>query len=249
MTTIKRFRLFLGFHQVVYLCFFWSEPWRWFLPGEMVSPALTFPYFPSALHYLQSPVFISVLWMVLLVGWCVFAFNYLPKPLQIVLFILQISFHNANPLIIHEPQQLANFFLIVSIMWPSKNKTKEELLMKKIMLITLATYYFAAGVKKLPDINWLNGHALELILQSNFLSQDNWMSHYLSRQRELCQLLTWCTLLFELGFIFLIFTRYRKFLIILGIGFHAMIALTMSVGTFSLIMLPWYSFLIDNDEV
>ena len=248
VSVIQWFRRLLALHQLIYLVSFLPDPSSWFAPGKMVIPEWTYPQVHSVLHFSESVWFANAIWCVIVMGWILLGVGKLSKLGQIVLLLLQISLHNANPLIIHEPQQIANFFLLVSILWPSSKNDDACVVMHRLMLAFLCCYYIFAGLKKLPDPLWIQGEALRILMQWPPLARDNFLNEFLLRHPAFLKFATWFTLIFELGFSFVVWTRWRLFLIPVGILFHLLIGLTFQVGTFGWIMMAWYAFLLRPDE-
>lgn len=240
-------RRILALHQLVYLGHFWADVPLWFSAGpaadRMMDPRVLFPPVVSPLHWLEHPAWAWLAWTGAMAGWAFLAADKLSKAGQLVLLALQLSLHHANPLIIHEPQQIANFLLVVSLLWPSRPDHPQVPGLRRIMVMILCSYYLVAGLKKLPDARWWEGDALRLLLGWGPLARQN---PWVARLLELPWLLkvgTWSTLLFELSFPLIALTRWRQFLIPVALLFHALIASTLEVGTFGLIMAAFLCFL------
>lgn len=247
MRDIAWFRRLLALHQLIYLAQFWPRPGVWFSAGQMVAPELLQPSYWSAAHAL-GPIGGSVFWLLAVAGWLLLALfpGWMPRWAQLGLFFAQLALHHANPLVIHEPQQLANFFLLVSLLWPREAAHPSIPRLRRAMVAMLAIYYLVAGLKKLPDPHWLSGDALGLLLRWPPLALEGGptaLGRLLLEHGWLARLGTWFALAFELGFAVVARTRYRRALIPAGIAFHLLIASTIEVGTFGWIMLPWYCFL------
>lgn len=246
---IQWFRLLLALHQIIYLLKFLPNPAIWFLPGEMVIPNWTYPHVVSFVHLLSVDWQVNLVWGLLVIGWIILGTGRLSKIGQLFLFFLQVSLHNANPLIIHEPQQIANFFLFFSVLWPDSQSSQTKLQMKRLMLAFLCIYYFLAGLKKLPDSLWLEGKALQILLNWQPIARNNFLVEYFLKYPTLLKLATWLTLVFELGFSFIAWSRFRLWLIPIGFIFHFSINLLLEVGSFSWIMAPWYAFLLSENKI
>lgn len=214
----------------------------------MPLPHLSFPDVSSPLHMLPGRDWSAFFVAAALLGWVIFGAGYLPRWGKIVLLLVQLSIHHANPLIIHEPQQIANFLLIVAIVWPDTPSPKDGRQLRLVMTAALASYYLLAGLKKLPDPAWWNGEAIHQLLQWPPLAKEGAITDFLVQSPGLARVGTWASLLFELSFAPLAFSRFKKWLIPAGAAFHLMIYLTLEVGTFSLVMAPWYCFLLDEGE-
>lgn len=246
--TTRYFRYFLAIHQIWLLGFFLKNSWDWFGNNQMVS--VKTPDFPTLFDFVNfQPSLIVLFLSTTIVLWLLFLFNKLNRVGQIILLMLNISIHNANPYIIHEPQQMVNLLLLIQILFLSAN-AKDKISPKIHFLLSgyLGIYYFLAGLKKIPDPYWLKGEALKLLMTWPPFYIDNIFSNFLINHVNLLYLLNWFTLVFELSFVFLLFTRWKFALFVIGILFHIGIFLTMDVGTFSLIMLVWYSLVFPMED-
>ena len=179
------------------------------------------------------------------------------KLVMLFLIPLHIGFHLANPLIIHEPQQLTNLLLVILFFLPlndgislKKNldiwkplHPKHQRWILHSLLLYLGIYYFFAGAKKIPDHHWISGNAVKLLASWPFLATQNFVNSFM-RMDLISKFFSWMTLIFEIGFIIIAFTKHRRHLIYLGIFFHLGISLTLDVGQFFWAMLQWYPLLL-----
>jgi hypothetical protein len=109
----------------------------------------------------------------------------------------------------------------------------------RLVQIQLCLLYLAAGVTKLNE-DWLRGEAVYWVL--NDLALARWSYCQVPVPMFLCQLLSWGTLLFELGFsVLVLFPRVRHWLLLAGLALHGGIWLTTEIGWFSPVILCWYS--------
>lgn len=248
MMTTRVFRYLLSTHQIWLLIILFQDSWGWLGKNQMVT--IRTPGFPTFLDLFNfNGLLIDLFLVATLFLWLLFAFNLLPRVGQIILFVFSVSIHNANPYIIHEPQQMVNLLLFIQIFFlPVDNKANINNKVHLVISLYLGAYYFLAGLKKIPDINWLNGEALKIILMWPPFYKDNWISQLLLQNEFLLKMLTWFTIVFELTFGFLIFTRFKMLIFLIGVIFHFFIFTTMEVGTFSLIMLVWYSLVFPVEE-
>jgi hypothetical protein len=171
------------------------------------------------------------------------------------MFILCLLFHLANPLVIHEPQQLSMLLLFLLFFVPYEGafvqrrsrgfETYESMDAKTSSRVILCLqfflgyYYFIAGAKKLPDPLWLSGEAVSVFIQSSYLGLDNSFSQLFTLPL-LSKLASWSALIFELSFLPLILTPWRVWLIPVGVVFHGANIFMFDVGFFWLAMLIWY---------
>jgi len=245
-------RRLLALHQLVYLSLFATDVPLWFAAGpaegRMVDPRIVFPQVFSILHGLHDPIWSWLVWGAAVTGWILLGAGRLSKVGQVVLLGLQLTLHHANPLIIHEPQQIANFLLVVSLVWPSRSDDPQLPALRCLMIGVVSSYYFLAGVKKLMDPEWLRGDALQLLLLWAPLARSNFLVKALLGAPWLLKLGTWGALIFEIGFPFVAWSRWRRTLIPAALVFHACIWMTLEVGTFGLIMPALLCFLGEPDE-
>ncbi|MGE0268687.1 MAG: hypothetical protein AB7S78_09580 [Candidatus Omnitrophota bacterium] len=225
---------------------------KYFLPKFlMVAP----DFFPWP-EYWFIVLFYSM--MILLI--C-FILGWLNKLTLIPLFLLQLYFYHANPLIIHEPQPLANLFLFLFFFLPpnspplllnknsfefTEDNIKELKSLLRIIIFFFGVYYLFVGLKKLPDPLWRQGLAIKHILLWPGIARQNFITAFITQTPGVSQVISYGTLLFEIGFIFLVFTPLRFLLIVGGILLHGGIFCTMEVGTLSQVLLVWYALLLDE---
>lgn len=127
----------------------------------------------------------------------------------------------------------------------------------RLAMIQLCCIYFFTGLAKLHgafdpalwhawwmegkplDQHWLNGEAVYWVLNDNSLNRVPY--YWLPIPMRVCRLLSWGTLLFEIGFPLLVLSRWtRPFLLVGGVLFHLGIWFHTEVGFFSPIMMAWY---------
>ena len=166
------------------------------------------------------------------------------------LYLLNMSFYLWNPLIIHEPQPLTNLFFISFFLLPLKDNDLYDSWLKDALIVFLGIYYLLSGVKKLPDINFLKGVALEQILSWPVMAKSIDLNLLMVKYLKYpIRVFNYLTLIFEIGFIFFIFTSFRIYLILFGILLHLLIYMTLEVGNFSWVMLLWYALLLDQKTI
>lgn len=108
----------------------------------------------------------------------------------------------------------------------------------RLIQIQLCLVYLFTGLTKLGE-DWLNGQAVYWVLNDTALTR--WPYHRFPVPLSICRILSWATLLFEIGFtFFLFFRRWRRWLLLGGMVFHLGILLATEVGWFSQITLCWY---------
>jgi hypothetical protein len=106
---------------------------------------------------------------------------------------------------------------------------------------------FAQGVCH-EDSQWLNGEAVYQVLNDISLTRWPWCAWPLPLL--VCRLLSWSTLLFEIGFpLFVLFRRVRPWLLLCGVLFHTGIWFHTEVGYFSPVTLCWYVLFLRGDTL
>lgn len=196
-----------------------SDYWRWFLIGVM--------FVLMALFYKGLLNRIGLLFF----------------------YLINLSFYLWNPLIVHEPQPIMDLFFISFFFLPMKERDHNyDPWIKNTLIVFLGVYYFLAGVKKLPDPNFLNGSALGSIISWPIMAKNVKFNLFFIKYFSWVLLVfNYATLIFEMGFIFFVFTRYRIYLIFFGILLHVLIYMTLEVGNLSFVMILWYVLLLDEN--
>ena len=165
----------------------------------------------------------------------------------VVFYVINLAFYEWNPFIVHEPQPILNLFFLSFFFLPMNKKHSYDPWFKNSLIVFLGIYYFWAGIKKLPDPNFLNGSALEYIISWPIMAKNLSINLFLVKNfLWTVRLFNYLTLIFEISFLFLIFTRFRIYYIYFGIFLHALIYATLEVGNFSFVMFLWYALLLDD---
>lgn len=241
-------RVALGVSILLYYVPFLPEFFYYFAPGGMIDPELLVTPKISLVLWFWSKAASVILFGLLVAAAGLFTLGYGARWVVYPLFVLQLSFHHANPFVIHEPQQLTNLLLLMFFFLPRGNdpKAKFDPRIVTALVAYLGAYYFLAGAKKLADPLWRSGDSLWYLIQWPPFHVDNFVSRALVAHPSVCRLAAWTTLAFEMLFLALVFTRLRPFLIVIGLGLHFGIGLTMQVGSFWYALAPWYALLLDD---
>jgi hypothetical protein len=255
-------RILNGLSFLIYYLFVLAPNFETFFTSRGFIPQ-ALDFFPGSwLNYFWAYDPLKFFLFVITVGLLVcYTIGYYARISQVILLPLILGFHNYNPLINHEPQQLNNLLLLVLCFAPIEKRyyikrmyfcikritEKQEVLVLMLMQAYLGIFYFFAGAKKLPDPNWLNGTAVAKLSGWDLLGRGGFFS-------EICQyfivslVLSYLTLLFELSFFVLSWTKFRKYLLVFGLLFHLGISLTLDVGLFFWTMLMWYPLLLNREK-
>ncbi|PJB11721.1 MAG: hypothetical protein CO119_09925 [Flavobacteriales bacterium CG_4_9_14_3_um_filter_40_17] len=95
----------------------------------------------------------------------------------------------------------------------------------------LCVVYFFSGIAKALDKNWWNGNAIWRSVSD--LDYFYYISPYI------LMFLSISVVLIELGYTFIVFTKYRNIFLILILLMHIGIAITMGLTSFSTILIIW----------
>lgn len=256
-------RVFNGLSLLIYFCVAIIPNWSEFYSVSGFVEPETFVFYPRSwiFTFWENDLLKIILFVLGFVCALFYTFGVYAKIALLILIPIQIGFHLAAPMIIHEPQQLTNLLMILLFfmpidgayalkkgpeLWrPLKNEQTKILLISFLSYLSL--YYLFAGLKKLPDHYWLEGKAVGLLASWPFLSNDNFFNRF-ARISAVSLVFSYLTLLFEIGFIAVAFTRYRRWLIIPGICLHAGISAALDVGLFFWAMIQWYPLLLISDS-
>ncbi len=142
----------------------------------------------------------------------------------------------------------------------------------RLMQIQLAFMYFFTGLSKI-GADWLDGEAVYWVL--NDLAVARWPYHRLPIPLTVCRLMSWGTLIFEIGFPFFVaIARRRRFVLevrgknpaegfrfaftlpalrpwalLAGLAFHLGILIHTEVGWFSPATVAWYALFLSGEGV
>lgn len=228
-----------------------------------VDPSLFNYYKKSWLFYFWgNDLFFLFLFFLTFILLFTYTIGYFAKWSVLILIPIHVGFHTAVPFINHEPQPLTNLLLVLTAFLPIEKawsiKKKEDVFpplsnkhgesFLKIMLFYFSLYYFFSGLKKIPETSWVDGTAVKAVLTFPFLGKRNFLADFFKID-FVSTIATIFTLFFEIGFLFIAFSRFRKILIPIGVIFHLMIGLTIDVGLFFWTMISWYPLLLIHNKV
>ncbi len=95
--------------------------------------------------------------------------------------------------------------------------------------------------------DWLNGEAVYWVLNDVTLNRVPYFAFPVPL--FVCRLVSWATLVFEIGFpVLVLFRRLRPWLLLAGLLFHVGILLHTDVGWFGPAMLAWYPLLLSRAQ-
>ena len=163
---------------------------------SIVDPTQFVTYLRSPLFLLWSaPEALVFLYTVFLLTLVCFALGFFARLAHIGALLLALAFHHANPFIIHEPQQIGLLLLWVLLFvpyeshlvlrktpgfaWLEGTSQRYEQIVCAVCVGYISADYFFAGVKKLPDPAWIEGHALFDLLHWEPLRLDSSLARVL----------------------------------------------------------------------
>lgn len=252
-------RIFNGLSLLIYFCVaIIPNIGVFFGQNGYVEPD-SFVFYPRSwlFYFWENELLKIALFVLSFICALFYTFGFYAKIALIILIPVQIGFHLAAPMIIHEPQQLTNLLMVLLFFLPVDSAfalrkgpeiwrpltVRNQRFLLMVILSYLCLYYFFAGVKKLPDHFWLEGKAVGLLASWPFLANDNVFNQF-TRLPLVSFIFSYLTLIFEIGFIALAFTKFRRWLIPVGILFHIGISASLDVGLFFWAMIQWYPLLL-----
>jgi len=180
--------------------------------------------------------------MMLVVGWRA-------RVATVVAFVLTLSLHSRNPLLLHHADSLIRFLLMWSMFLPlggffsvdalrdpSKRVDSPVLSVGTAALLLQGFFvYLIATISKLQYDAWWDGRALYAVV--NKASYARPLGEYVAQFPSVLELLTHATLFVEGAIPILLFSPWRRDLcrviaVFLGVGLHASIFAVVDVGTF-----------------
>jgi hypothetical protein len=109
----------------------------------------------------------------------------------------------------------------------------------RLLQIQFCAMYLFTGLAKARG-DWVSGEAMYWVL--NDVALCRWPYCLLPVPMPVCRVLSWGTLVFEIGFpLFVLVRPLRRWLILAGLGFHAGILLSLEIGWFSQAAMCWYA--------
>ena len=127
----------------------------------------------------------------------------------------------------------------------------------RLMQIQVAVMYLFTGLTKLGDVrivdgwatgDWVDGTALYWVM--NDVAVTRWSYAQLPVPMVVCRLMSWVTLIFEIGFgAFILVRPLRVPVLLLGVALHLGILVSMEIGWFSQVTLCWYLLFVPGDRL
>jgi hypothetical protein len=151
------------------------------------------------------------------------------------------------PLILAASPGVAEYTILNLKKWISGSRSQVRIpnFGTQMIIATLALSYFSAGYCKLSaDLMWADGDTLQVYILEKHLLLDIALGNFIAQSYWLCLLLGWATLVFELGFMVVIFaTKLRPVFAVAGLLFHLGIFLAMDINFLTHMCLVYLIFL------
>ena len=259
-TPLGLLRILFGILMLVSLAYDLPEVAEYYsteglIPEEHIDTLTKYPKF-SVLDYVQSPAGVYVVYLIFMGVMLLFTLGHKTKYVKFLQFILVLSFHERNPLILEQGLLRAiSFYLMISPCGRALSIDSLSAGIKKIagwhvLLIKmhLAGMYLFAGLEKLSYQAWIDGTAVNFILRNNIFNRVN--MDWITAIPFVIYPLTWLSLLFQISFPAAIwFERFRKPLLLAGLLMHVGIFIFLDVEWFSLTMLAAYAVFLKHEEI
>ena len=113
------------------------------------------------------------------------------------------------------------------------------------MKFQVVLLYLVASVIKLTGDTWIDGSAWYYVLFNDTYSNAFWQNYFMDKE-WMVNLVSWFTIIFQLSFpVFIWFKKFKNSLLAAGVLFHLLIAISMGIIDFGLIMIVVYVLFLD----
>lgn len=191
------------------------------------------------------------IWWAVLLAWAVCAvlltLGITPRLAAAGALLIAMSISNANPYLFNGGDSVRHILLFYLVLTPTaaawafgkKPEPGETYVWPwalRLLFVQMCVIYFANGFFKLESLVWQDGTAMHYVLQGPY-----WTMGAIPMSLGLIRLMSWITLVWELGFVLLVANpRTRQATLLLGIVFHLTTTATLRIGFFGLYMLCLY---------
>ncbi len=203
-----------------------------------------------SLHLVSDTLgFQALLFAIALVAGFMLLIGWQTRVATAVSFLLLLSLHSRNPLLLHHADSLIRFLLMWGMFLPlgaavsvdAKRRSSPPVASPVLSIGTAALLlqgffvYLIATISKLQYDAWWDGRALYAVV--NKASYARPLGEYVAQFPDVLELFTHATLFVEGAIPLLLFSPWRRDLcrviaVLLGIGLHIGIFLVVDVGTF-----------------
>jgi hypothetical protein len=230
------------------------------IPWHVVSG---FPWANWSLFALapQSGALLAALCAALVIASCGLLLGVAPRLCSAVVFAVHVSLHHRNPYVFNSGDRLFLMLAGLGMFLPLGRvgsltsrfrraqsapaaRPPASVWSQRLIQLQICHLYWFSCLAKLKHEGWQRGLAMREVLASPPFAEwpmqvDGWLS----------ALLTWSTLLFELGFPIAVWIpKLRRWALALGVVFHLGIEISMKIPMFSAIMIVSYALFLKDDE-
>lgn len=252
------FRIILGSYLVIHftqLFFYAPEIWscEGILPDASINP--TYGYFPNILNYIDTPIFIQLFLLLLLVCSVLFLFGTLRQIVALIIWYGWVCLFDRNNFISNPGLPFIGWILLCCAAIPSGEplslftRKKDEWCFPKVLFIgawaIMAVSYSISGFDKFNSPSWRDGTAIIHLLNNPLARGWGLRTFFLSLPNILLHCMTWAILIIEMAFLLLsIFNKTRKWIWILMTLTHFGILLIVDFAdlTLGMLMIHWFTF-------
>ena len=261
-TPLGLLRIVLGIVTLINLVYELPEVANYYgpeglVPGEHVHTLSKYARF-SLFDSIQSMTGVYFMYFVFITVMVLFTLGYKTKYMKFLQFILILSFHERNTLILNGGDTLLralSFYLMISPCGKALSIDSLSAGIKKIagwpvLLIKLhiAALYFVSTIEKFSSQRWIDGTAVNFILRNNTFNRVN--MDWIAEIPLIVFALTWFCLFLQVLFPFLVwFENFRKPLLAAGFLMHLGIFIFLEVGWFSPVMFTAYVAFLKHEEI
>ena len=235
------FRVCYGTLNIFWVLFMLPVWERVYSPGGMLryTPKVLFPGnapFFSLMDHSISYLSVYFWWSILFFVSVFYLLGYKPRFFSGLLLIIHtaVIFRNLTYSNAEQTAMRMCFFYGMFIPLGRKDEKMVEAWRFRVFQFHLcAIYLISTPWKFFSDVKWRNGESMSLVLMDNLWSKFEYPGFLVGT--GFFALLTWGSLLFEGSYSFLVWTRFRRYVVPLMIFFHTMISIFLNhVGFFSL---------------
>lgn len=218
------------------------------VPGSVLESLAAHPVY--SLHLLNDTVaFQATLFAIALLAAFMLLIGWRTRLATVVSFILILSLHSRNPLLLHHGDSLVRFLLMWSMFLPlgavasvDARRRSPPAVASPVLSVGSAALllqgffvYLVATISKLQYDAWWDGRALYAVV--NKASYARPLGEYVAQFPELLEFFSHATLFVEGAIPLLLFSPWRRdvcrvLAVLMGIGLHAGIYSVVDVGTF-----------------
>jgi hypothetical protein len=183
-----------------------------------------------------------------------------PKIGAVLIYVTNVGLQHRNPYVLNNGDRLFVILAALAVFlpwgarysvdaWRRARKGLPELRggvwAQRLIALQVSYIYLSSCFAKLRYAEWRDGTAVRSVLSSPVFSEWPMRVDFM----PLVQFLTWSTLAFEFLFPILVFyPRFRPYLLVAGLLFHAGIEITMTIPMFSAVMVATYACFLSDQE-